>query len=311
MLTKFASTMVLGAALAAGAAAAPNVVTTVAPVHSITALVMAGVAEPMLLVEPGASPHDYALRPSGADALDRADLVVWVGPQLEGFMSRPIAALASDATLLTLAEVPGVHVHGARDDEDWSHGQEGEEAHGSHSHHDHEDGIDPHLWLDPANGKLWAAAIADALAAVDPANAAAYRENAADAQRRIEAAEAEIRSAVAPVREKPYVVFHDAYRYFEERFATSAVGSVSLGDARKPGAAHVRRLRDRMRSEGVVCIFTEPQFEPRLVSTLTEGTAIRVGVLDPIGASLSPGPELYPTLLLDLARSLRHCLGAE
>src|SRR5690606_26245641 len=311
MLKKLIPTMMLGAALSATAVAAPTVVTTVAPVHSITAMVMRGVAEPMLLVDPGASPHDYALRPSGAEALDRADLVVWIGPQLEGFMSRPIAALASDATLLTLAEVPGVHLHGARDEEDWSHGQESEQSHGSHGHHDHEDGIDPHLWLDPANGKLWAAAIADALAAADPANAAVYRANAADAQRRIEAAEAEIRTVIAPVREKPYVVFHDAYRYFEERFGTNAVGSVSLGDARKPGAAHIRRLRDKMRDEGVVCIFTEPQFEPRLVSTLTEDTAIRVGILDPLGASLSPGSELYTTLLLDLARSLRDCLGAK
>lgn len=308
---KSVSAAVFGLALltaSAHAAAAPKVVATIAPVHSIAAMVMANVAEPVLLVEPGASPHEYALRPSEADALDQADIVIWVGPQLEGFMARPIAALASDAELLTLADLPGLQVYEARNDENWAHDHG--HGHGSHDHHQHhEGGIDPHLWLDPLNGRVLATSIAEALATADPANAATYRGNAAEAQRRIEAAEAEILSTVAPVREKPYVVFHDAYRYFEERFATNALGSVSLSDAQKPGAAHVQRLRDRMRSEGVVCLFTEPQFEPRLVSILTEGTAIRVGVLDPIGASLTPGADLYPSLLLDLARSLRDCLA--
>lgn len=306
---KSVSAAVLALALltaSAQAAAAPKVVATIAPLHSIAAMVMANVAEPVLLVEPGASPHEYALRPSEADALDQADVVIWVGPQLEGFMTRPIAALASDAELLTLTDLPGLQVYEARNDENWTHDHG--HGQGSHDHH-HEGGIDPHLWLDPLNGMLLATSIAEALATVDPVNAASYRGNAAEARRRIEAAEAEIRSTVAPVHKKPYVVFHDAYRYFEERFGTNVVGSVSLSDAQKPGAAHVQRLRDRMRSEGVVCLFTEPQFEPRLVSILTEATAVRVGVLDPIGASLTPGADLYPSLLLDLARSLRDCLA--
>src|SRR5690606_8772989 len=327
MLSKSLLAGIIGAALLgapANALAAPRVVATIAPVHSITSIVMQGIAEPTLLMRPGASPHEYALRPSEAEAIDQADVVVWVGEQLEGFMARPIAALAAEAVLVTLAEVPGLQVHEVRADENWSagpghdhghdrHGASSQHSIGSHDspgHHDHRAGIDPHLWLDPVNGKVWANAIADALATADPANAAAYRENAAIAQRRTEAIEAEIRKIVAPVRERPYVVFHDAYRYFEERFGTNAIGSVSLGDAQKPGAAHVQRLRDEMRNEGVICIFTEPQFEPRLVSILTEDTAIEVGVLDPLGASLAPGADLYPSLLLDLARSPRDCLAS-
>jgi zinc transport system substrate-binding protein len=295
------TTVALAIALfAAPAAAAPRVATDIGPVQSIVARVMGDLGAPDPILPPGASPHDHALRPSEARALSRADVVVWVGPVLTPWLEEPLAALAPEARVVSLAEAPGVEALPVR---------QGGHDHGHDGGHAHEHGaIDGHLWLDPRNAAAGARAVAVALGAEDPENAAAYAANAEAFAREMTALEAEIDQRLAPVRGRPFIVFHDAYQYFERRFDMPAAGSVAIQDGAPPGTARVAAIRDKVREAGVVCAFTEPQFRPRLLATVLEGTAVRTGVLDPLGTDLPPGPELYPALMMALADSLADCL---
>jgi zinc transport system substrate-binding protein len=300
-----AGAMGIGLAGQAGAAAAPPVVATILPVHSLTAAVMEGVGEPELLLPPGASPHAYIMKQSDAAALERAELVVWIGEELETFLARGLETLAGDAERLALIDAPGVEVIRLADE---AHGHDdhghGEEAHG----HDHGD-VDPHIWLAPANAKAMTRALADALAAIDPPHASTYAANAEATVSRIEELADDLRAELAPVRDVPYVVFHDAYRYFEQAFGLENVGAVTLSPDQSPGTAHVAELRGAIRAADVACVFAEPQFEPRLVETLVAGTAVRAGELDPVGAGLTPSPAAYFQLMRGLADDLRDCLA--
>jgi zinc transport system substrate-binding protein len=290
----------LALALAASAAGAvPRVATDIAPVQSITARVMGQLGTPGRILPPGASPHGHALRPSEARQLQDADVVVWVGPDLTPWLAEPIAALAPDAALITLQDAPGVLRLPIREAHDHDH------DHGGHAH----GAADGHLWLDPANAVAAARAIAAALGAADPANAAAYAANAEAFAADADALAAAIDARLAPVRGRPFIVFHDSLQYFEHRFAFPAAGSVALQEGAAPSAERVAALRDRVQGEGIVCAFAEPQFEPKLLAAVIEGSEVRTGVLDPIGAALPPGPNLYPDLLLALANALADCLG--
>lgn len=220
------------------------------------------------------------------------------------------------------------HDHGRDEDHDHDHEHEHDHAHGdthadkgAHSHddhghdaHAHDDrahgagGVDGHIWLDPRNAKAMLTAIAETLAGLDPANAARYRANAEAAAAQIDALDARLAERLAPMRERPYIVFHDAYQYFERRYGLSAVGAVTVSPERAPSAARVQAIRDRIAEAGAVCVFSEPQFEPRIVEVVTEGTNAQTGVLDPLGATLTPGPALYAALMTDLAESAVDCL---
>lgn len=285
------------------AASEIRVAATVTPVHSLVAMVMEGVTDPALIVRPGASPHSYALKPSEARALDEAELVFWVGEALEPWMAKAVTTLAADAVVIELGAAPGLTRHRLREG-----GVFGDHDH--EAHHDHgEAGIDFHLWLDPDNALIWLEVIADNLAKADSDNADDYRANAQRAAGQLRTMSVEIEQRVGPIKEKPYVVFHDAYQYFERRFGLHPLGAVSLGDADRPGPARIVELRDAIAKSGAVCIFAEPQFEPRLVKTVIEGTDVKSGMLDPIGAGLQPGAELYPLLVRGLAANLLDCLG--
>jgi zinc transport system substrate-binding protein len=292
--------------LAAGTAAAraevPRVAADIAPVHAIAARVMAGLGTPALVIPPGASPHGYALRPSEARALEDADIVVWVGPALTPWLADPIETLAPNARRLALVDAPGIALLPARDGDGFG-AEPADHAHAAGA-------PDGHLWLSPANAAAAAAAIAAALAERDPEHAAAYAANAEAFAEELDALDAAIADELAPVGGRPYLVFHDAFRYFEAAFAFPAAASVVLQEGVEPGAARVAALRDRVRDLGIVCAFTEPQFEPRLLHTVLEGTDARIGTLDDLGAGLPPGPDLYPRLLLGIADGLRDCLAA-
>lgn len=303
----------LGVLLALPArAGAPSVVVSVAPVHALVAGVMAGIGAPRLLVQGGRSPHTAALRPSDIRRLRDADVIVWVGPGLESFMARPVAALDRNrrTAVLTLYDAPGVRRLALRAGGAW-------QAHDEH--HDHapadEHGrspftLDAHLWLSPDNAAAIARAAASLLADRDPANAAAYAANARRLQQRIAALEARLAAMLAPVRRTPYLVFHDAYQYFERHFGLKPVGAVTLGPERQIGARRLSGLRDHMAKTGARCAFREPQFPPSLIETIVEGTGIRIGVLDPLGAGIPPGPDHWFTLMDNLAKSLVRCLRA-
>lgn len=296
---------VAASATATAATAGPEVVASIAPVHSLVAKVMAGVGEPRLLVAGGLSPHTYALKPSDAKALAKARAVFWIGPEFERFLEKPLVALAGDVSIVRLGKAEGVRVLPTRKAGAWA-----EAAHddGDKHRHDDNDEVDAHLWLDPRNAARMVDAVVAALSRADAANQARYRANGDKTLAVLRDLDAEIRMILEPVAGVPYLVFHDAFQYFEARFGLAALGAVAVGAERSPGARRITELRQRIRDQGAVCMFTQPQFEPALAKTLIEDTGARIGVLDDLGAGLDPGPGLYDELLRGLARSLRDCL---
>lgn len=325
----------------APALAAPSVAVDVAPLHSIVSRVMESAGVPDLILPPGASPHGYALRPSDAARLQDADVVFWIGPDLTPWLAEPLATLADGARIEAVADAPGVErlpvrAGGPFEAHDAAHGAEADHHHGEGDHPEaeveHHDGDhaasaaeddplhahaeadehaaqDAHVWLDPRNATAFAEEIAATLAEADPANAERYRRNAAAFGAEMATLEDEIADALAPVREKPFIVFHDAYRHFEHRFDLPAAGSITLQEGVTPGAGRLSEIRGRVQDGGIVCAFAEPQFRPALLDTVVEGTGVRLGTLDPVGAGLEPGPALYPTLLRAMADNLVACLA--
>ena len=285
---------VLAALSSPAAADPPRTVADIAPVHSLAARVMEGVGEPALLIPPGASPHEHALRPSEAAALQSAELVLRVGDALTPGLGARIATL-SGARVLILADAPGTDALPLREDHDDDH------------EHGHEGAVDPHLWLDPANAAAWTDAIAAALAEADPENAERYAANAAAARGELAALAEEVAATLAPVRGRPVIVFHDAYRYFERAFGLDVAGAVALSDAAPPGPVRLAAIRDAARGSGAECLFAEPQFDPGLAAVVAEGTGLTIATLDPLGAALEPGPGLYPALLRGLAEAAATC----
>ncbi len=302
--------LALTAALPGTAAAEPvTVVTSIKPVHSLVAAAMQGTGTPHLIVEGGASPHSYSLKPSDAAALEQAKVVVWVGEGLETFLASSIATLAKDAEVVELAEIPGLkrlpyRAGGAWDDhaQEEEHEEAQEEEHGDHGE------IDMHLWLDPDNAKAIVAAVAEALTRADPGNSGIYLANTKIMSYRLDQLVQEVEVDLAPVKNQPFVVFHDAFQYFDTRFALNNVGSVTVDPDRQPGAARLKQIRAKIAELGARCVFAEPQFEPRLLEVVTEGTEAKVGLLDPLGADIPDGPELYFELLRRNAAALKDCL---
>jgi zinc transport system substrate-binding protein len=329
--------------LVAGSALAKDlkVVTSIKPVHSLTAAVMEGAGQPQLIVKGGASPHSTSLRPSEAAALEQADVVIWIGEGLETFLTSPLEALAKNAKVVELGEAPGLtrlpyraggawdgheheeHGHEAHGHEEHAHEEHAHDEHGHQEHAaqaDHEDakhheeehhhgGIDQHFWLDPLNATAMVEAIAAALIEADPENSDLYADNAQRLAMRIESLTAEISAQLAPVKEVPFVVFHDAYQYLDRRFGLANVGSVTVDPEQQPGAQRLKEIQAKIGELNARCVFAEPQFEPKLIAVVIEGTAAKTGTLDPIGADIPDGPELYFELLRSNAAALKACLG--
>ncbi|MDE3115535.1 MAG: zinc ABC transporter substrate-binding protein [Pseudomonadota bacterium] len=283
--------------LPAATQAAPAVLATIKPVHSLVAGVMEGVGQPALLIGGGLSEHSYALKPSDAAKIAGAEVVFWIGPDLETTLIGPLANLAGDARVVALEEAPGLRRLMARPAGLW----EGKPpASGP---------INPHIWLDPQNAIAMTRAIAAALSAADPADAARYGANARRQIARLTALDRQLARRLAPVRTRPFVVFHDAYPYFDTRYGLDAIGAVTVEPDRPVGPRRVAQLHDALKSGKAICIFREPQFAPALITALADGTRARVGVLDPLGADLPPGPGLYPALMEQMARALVQCLA--
>lgn len=280
---------------ASPAMATPAVLATIKPIHSLVAGVMAGVGTPDLLIGGAASVHSYSFKPSDARKIAGASVIFEVSPDLETYLNAPLRNL-SHAKVVALASVPGVLRLPAREGGLWQ-----KDA-------DHSAPFDPHLWLDPQNAIAMTRAIAATLSAADPAHAHLYSQNATRQITTLTALDGELRAKVAPVRARHYLVFHDAYQYFEHRYGLSAAGSVTVSPDRPVGPQRLVALRQSIAAGKATCLFREPQFPPRLIDTLTEGHGIRVGVLDPLGADIASGPGLYPILMRQLAQSLSTCL---
>ncbi|MEO1225413.1 MAG: zinc ABC transporter substrate-binding protein [Pseudomonadota bacterium] len=345
----------------------PNVVVSIKPIHSLVAGVMDGVGEPGLLLEGNESPHSYSLVPSEAAMLSDADIVFWVGEDLETFLQRPLEALAGDAQHVSILEAPDMtllpvreggiwdeHAHGddhgghddhADHDDHDDHDDHGDDDHSDHDHDDHADhddhgdedhadhddhddhgdedhadhddhdhahdhsGGDPHVWLDPQNASMAVALIAETLSEADPANADRYAANAASVQEGLAQLHDDIAARLQPVTDRPFIVFHDAYQYFEQRFGLTPAGSITLSPEQAPGAQRLAALHERLDEQDVACVFSEPQFEPRVVAALAEGRDVGTAELDPLGAAIEPGPDAYATLLNGMADAIVGCLA--
>ena len=280
----------------------PRVATDIPPVHSLVSQVMGELGTPKLIIPPGTSPHGYAMRPSEARTLQAADVVFWMGQDLTAWFGRAIKALATNATTVALSESKDLIRHPYRTTKNFD----------THTHdegeHDATAKIDPHLWLDPDNALIFLDVIATTLARLDASHADTYLTNAAQAKATLEVLKLELNTIVQPIRGRPFIVFHDAYHYFEHRFDVEAAGSVSIGDASSPGPARIAAIRGKVQTLGATCVFSEPQFEPKIIATIIEKTAARSGILDPVGATLKPGPNQYSQLLRHLAHGLLTCL---
>ena len=326
--------------------AAPRVVVSIQPLHSLVAGVMKGVGAPGLLMKGAVSPHMFSLKPSDARMLERARLVFWVGEMLAPGLERPLEIIPKNAEVIALSEIKGLefrkfregglwegHAHDHHDDanehkeartehhEDKhrhdDHGHEKEKHHDEEKHketehdEDHNAHFDPHVWLDPLNARKWVDAIAHELGEVDPENKNKYEANAKNLKARLDRLHEELDRILLPVRNAPYIVFHDAYQYMEKRYRLNAIGSVSLSPEKKPGTARLVRLRKKIKNSKSICVFTEPQFPPKLVQTIVRGTRARTGVLDPLGSNVSAGEDAYFTLMRKNAKSLKACLSGK
>jgi zinc transport system substrate-binding protein len=286
---------------------APEVAVSIQPIHSLVAGVMSGVGAPHLLVKGYGSPHAYQMRPSDAAALYRADLVFWMGMPLETFLVKPLANVRPPARVIALLEVEGLHLLENRDSGAWQR-LEHESQHIDEFAHPPQS-RDPHAWLSPPLARRMVAVIAEALMRADPRNAEIYRVNAGNVDRRIEVLAAELASTLAPLRQIPFIMFHDAFQYFEQSFGLHSVGAVQLEPDRAPGAARIRALRNVIRDRGVRCVFREPQFQSALVDALVESTAARVSVVDPLGAEFPPGPDAWFQMMTANAEAIAECLA--
>jgi zinc transport system substrate-binding protein len=310
MMKSLPLALISGAAallFAGPASAMEGVVASIKPIHSLVAGVMGEVGSPDLLVPGNASPHAYTLRPSDARKLEQAKVVFWVGEDLEMFLEKPLQSLSSGARIVSLSNAPGLELLDLREGggfEAHSHGHDHD-----HDHDHHHLAKDMHFWLDPENARVIVTEIARTLSETDPSNASIYERNAAELDQRLQNLVSETSEKLQDVRETPFIVFHDGYHYFEHRFDMHATGSISVNPETPPSAHRVKEIQDTISSTNAACVFSEPQFEPRIVSIVTEGTGAQVGELDPLGASLEDGPDLYFELIQNLASSLKDCLA--
>jgi zinc transport system substrate-binding protein len=323
MMSRKLLTLSLTATLMGGTAFAdtPQVAVDIAPVHSLVARVMDGVGTPNLIIQPGASPHEYSLRPSEAAALQNADLVFWIGSDLTPWLTDTIETLAPDAAVTALLEADGTielefregalfeaHEHDDHADEAHDDGHDDHDEHDEEAAHDDHGAHDPHAWLSPQNAMTWLNVIAGQLSAVDPDNAGAYFANAAAGRTEIEVLIGEVNTTLEPLRDGQFIVFHDAYQYFEMDFDFPASGAISISDASDPSPARIVEIQSRIAEQGIDCVLAEPQFNPGLVATVLDGTQAQTGILDPLGSDLEPGPALYPQLIRNLSTALAGCM---
>ena len=300
--------------LSFSAIAEVKVVTTIKPVHSLVSGVMDGVSNPTLIIEGSNNPHNFSLKPSHAKMLEEADIVFWIGEDLESFMEKPLSSLAKDAVKISFMDLPSIkklkfreknifddHDDHGHDDHD---GHEDEhEGHDDHGHHHGE--FDAHIWLDPSNAIEMVLEISHELSEIDPDNAAKYEQNADKMVASLKNLISEVDSTIS--KDASFVVFHDAYQYFENRFGVSSAGALTLNPDVLPGAKQIDAIQDLIQDDNIKCIFSEPQYNPKIIETLAADMNISTGVMDPLGAFIDQGPEMYNQLILNIANSLKEC----
>ena len=317
-----------------------RVVSSIKPVHSLTAAVMEGIGYPELIVKGFDTVHSYQLKPSDAKKIESADFLLWIGPNLESSMIPAISILSKDAEVLELSEIDGLKLlpnregpdsHGDEEedhgDEEEDHGDE-EEDHGEESEkedhgdekedhgdekedhgEEHHGRWDMHIWLDIGNAKLMTEKIASTLQVLLPEYQNELESNLNNVLQRLDLLEAELQNLAKPIANLPYLVFHDAYQYMERNLNLNNVGAVTVNPERAPGVKKINELRRAIRDSGAMCIFSEPQFNPEILHTIAEGTDLKLGELDPLGSRIDDGVDAYFEIMRGMVKSLRDCLG--
>ena len=287
-----------------------KVVVSIKPFHSLVSTVMQGVSEPALLLNGNNSPHTYSLRPSAAVKLQNADLVFWGGENLEGFLAKPIHSLAAGARVVSFEDTPGLILRPFRSVKEWQEldpESKNDQDHVKKRKINRLPGNDPHIWLDPLNAQKITQYLIQILSKFDPENSQTYHSNGKKTILRLSDLNIQLETKMSSVSSKPYIVFHDAYQYFEKRYQLNPIASVIVSSGPSTSVGRLIDIRKKIKNKNVLCIFTEPQFSPKLVQTVISGTAVKKGILDPIGTRISPGPEMYFTLLNNISHSISTC----
>ena len=296
-----------------------KVVASIKPIHSLASYLMDGIAKPDLIVDGYASPHGFAMKPSHAKMLQNADLIFWVGEDLESFLEKPLSSIAKKAEKIELMETKGLQVLKFRernifdehDHDDHGHDDHGkkEDDHDDHGHDDH-DGhahgeFDPHIWLDPINAKAMLNEMAEHLIENDPKNESKYKSNLAKALQEIDKLTIDVMTDLSS--SVASIVFHDAYQYFEKRFNVNILGAFTVNTDVMPGAEQLAEIREIIEHDKVACVFSEPQFNPDIIKAVAKDMNIKTGVVDPLGATLDPGKDLYFNLIRNMSASFKGC----
>ncbi|MBR7200436.1 zinc ABC transporter substrate-binding protein [Pseudomonas sp. 14A] len=278
-----------------------KVLTSIKPLQLIAAAVQDGVAIPEVLLPPGASPHNYALRPSDVRKVQSVDLLYWIGPDMEGFLPRVLGGRSLPS--VAVQDLPGLKLrHFGADNH--SHSEEADEH-----DHDHRPGsLDAHLWLSPVNARVIADKMAADLSAADPANAQRYQSNAKAFDERLDALDQRLKKRLANVEGKPYFVFHEAFDYFEDAYGLKHAGVFAVAAEVQPGAQHVAAMRKRLQETGKTCVFSEPPLRPRLAETLVAGLPVKLAELDALGGYTPATAQGYEQVLEKLGNDLAGCL---
>ena len=312
-----------------------KVVASIKPIHSLASYLMDGVAKPDLIVDGYASPHGFAMKPSHAKMLQNADLIFWVGEDLENFLEKPLKSIAKKAEKIELMEIKGLQVlkfrernifddhddhghddhddHGKKEDDHDDHGHDDhgkkEDDHDDQGHEDHEGHahgeFDPHIWLDPVNAKVILKEMAEHLIENDSKNEATYKSNLKKALNDIDKLTADVKAELN--KSVASIVFHDAYQYFEERFNVNILGAFTVNTDVMPGAEQLKEIREVIEHDKVACVFSEPQFNPDIIKAVAKDMNIKTGVVDPLGATLNPGKSLYFDLIRNMSASFKGC----
>ena len=300
-----------------------KVVTSIKPLHSLVSYVMDGVGTPDILVDGSSSPHTFQLKPSHATMLQEADIVFWIGEDLETFLETPLESIAKNSRHITLMDSDEIELlkfreknifggHDEHGDEHDEHGDEHDEHADEHGdeHEDHHDGHahgehDIHFWLDPEIAKTIVKIVTRELSEIDPTNASTYKSNSIKAVNEIDQLISDTRSKINS--NASYVVFHDAYQYFEKRFGVEVVGALTVNPEVLPGAKQLAEIREVIEHENINCLFSEPQFNPSIADTIAKDTGVKAAVIDPLGAELDPGKDLYFDLIGNIATSFESC----
>ena len=288
-----------------------KVVTTIKPLHSLIANVMEGIGEPALILEGSTSPHSFILKPSHARLLEEADIIFWVGEDIETFMGKPLESISKNAEKIAFMDLDSITKLPFREENIFEkHEEHNHDEHDEHEKHDEHDShghgeFDAHIWLDPMNAKEMVHEISHELSALDPANKEKYNANA---DKTIIAINQLIKDTDQTInKDARFVVFHDAYQYFEKRFGISSSGALTLNTDVLPGARQISDIQHLIEEEGINCIFSEPQFNPKIIETIAKDTNIQTGIFDPLGANIDSDKYLYFNLISNLANKLKDC----